>query len=193
MAELDFLLTAVELKDEQRTGWDVRGVTDPESVAAHSWGVAFLCFLFADNADVDRGTAVEMGLLHDIHEAVSGDIMSGGLTDAERAEKKEREEQGFQQLLEQYGGDRDDMESLWREYEERETPVARFVKDMDVLETALQALYYRKNERYTDEGRFFTEWDGMAEFFDGTRGRLHTDTAKQVFDDIRARYEEVER
>ncbi|MFB6294146.1 MAG: HD domain-containing protein [Candidatus Nanohaloarchaea archaeon] len=193
MTDVDFLLKALELKDETRTGWAVRGVENPESVAAHSWGAAFLTFLFAAEAGIDREDAVAMALLHDVHESVSGDIMSGGLTEAEQAEKNEAEEAGFQELLALRDRDAGDLEELWQEYESRETATARFVKDMDRVKTALQAYYYRVSERYSDEETFFKEWDGMDEFFSGTRDLLHTDTARQVFDAIHARYEEMDR
>ncbi|MDY6776911.1 MAG: HD domain-containing protein [Candidatus Nanohaloarchaea archaeon] len=191
MTDIDFLMKAMELKDEKRTGWEVRGVEEPESVADHSWGVAFLSFLFAEEAGTDREKAVRMGLLHDLHESVSGDIMSSDLSEPEEREKKRREEEGFQELLELAEGERDDLAEVREEYEERRTETARFVKDMDRLETALQALFYRTNERYRDGEEFFRKWDGMEEFFEGVREEFDTEKAKRVFDLLEDRYEEV--
>jgi len=42
MNDIDFLLKAIELKDENRTGWELRNIENPESVAGHSWGTAIL-------------------------------------------------------------------------------------------------------------------------------------------------------
>ncbi|RLM40517.1 HD domain-containing protein, partial [Haloarcula sp. Atlit-47R] len=44
--ELDSLLEWFELKDELRTGWVLRNIDSPESVAAHTWGTASLCLLY---------------------------------------------------------------------------------------------------------------------------------------------------
>ena len=58
ISSLDTLRTLYRLKDEPRTGWKIRGVVEPESVADHSWATAPLCLLYADEADVDRDHAV---------------------------------------------------------------------------------------------------------------------------------------
>ncbi|OYR56353.1 phosphohydrolase, partial [Halorubrum sp. E3] len=52
-AALDAVLAAYDLKDERRTGWQLRGVDDPESVAAHSWGVAYLVVTLGDRLAAD--------------------------------------------------------------------------------------------------------------------------------------------
>src|SRR5690606_5214441 len=67
---------AFRLKDEARGGWLLRGVRDPESVAAHSWGTALLCLLYADDAGVDRDRAMVMALVHDLAEARTGDVVA---------------------------------------------------------------------------------------------------------------------
>lgn len=72
--ELGSLLEWFDLKDELRTGWELRNVDSPESVAAHTWGTAALCLLYADQEDVDRQKAVTMALIHDLGEARTGDI-----------------------------------------------------------------------------------------------------------------------
>ena len=65
---------ALPLKDQPRTGWVQHGVGGAESVAAHSWGTAYLCLLFAEVAGVDRAKAVEIAVLHDLAEARTGDV-----------------------------------------------------------------------------------------------------------------------
>lgn len=189
MTDIDLLLKALECKDEKRTGWQVRGIEDPESVAAHSWGVAFLAFLFADDAGVDRERAVEMAVLHDIHESVSGDIRSSELDSEQRAEKKEKEAEGLHHLLALADRNLTELQERWGEYEERETETARFVKDMDKLEAALQGYFYHRNERYRDEDTYFQNWNGVDEFFEGTAEQLNTDTARKLLSAIRERYE----
>jgi len=75
---LDALLDAYALKDERRTGWQLRGVDAPESVAAHTWGVAYLVLALGDQfreglpgLDLDR--ALRLAVVHDVAEAETGD------------------------------------------------------------------------------------------------------------------------
>ena len=94
MTSLDTLLTLYRLKDETRTGWEIRGVVDPESVADHSWATALLCLLYAEEAGVNRDHAVAMALVHDLAESITGDVATR-VHDADRAvsvaEKQVRE------------------------------------------------------------------------------------------------------
>ena len=77
-AALDLLLQAARLKWVTRSGWAMRGVPDPESVAEHSWGVAVLALVLAQEsgAPLDRGRLLTTALLHDLQEVVTGDIPS---------------------------------------------------------------------------------------------------------------------
>lgn len=85
MSQIDVLLEAYELKDELRSGWQLRKIADPESVAAHTWGTATLCLLFADEAGIDRGRAVSMALVHDLAEARSTSLKDCRKTTTSRA------------------------------------------------------------------------------------------------------------
>lgn len=196
MTDIDFLMKALELKDEKRSGWELRGVEDPESVAAHSWGAAFLAFLFADEAGVNRERAVQMAVVHDLAEAETGDFVFRAEREKDRQEwtdeeKEEAEEQAVERISEGLGSG--ELRELWQEYEERETGEARFVKDMDMIEMCLQALFYEENGRYDpgEENEEFQEYENMDDFFVTTESRLNTDTGRELFESIRERYEEV--
>ncbi|MFO8064708.1 MAG: HD domain-containing protein [Spirochaetota bacterium] len=104
---IDFILKAFELKDEERAGWQLRGVRRPESVGDHSWGTAVLCWLYAPVATsearaeeeaVDRARALAMAVFHDIAEAQMGDVATR-VHESERAipqeEKQRREREAF--------------------------------------------------------------------------------------------------
>ncbi|WP_323173236.1 HD family hydrolase [Natrialba sp. PRR66] len=193
-AELGSLLELLELKDETRTGWDLRGVESPESVAAHTWGTAMLCLLYADRAGeaVDRERAVAMAVVHDAAEARTGDVATRATADDQRitAETKETmERDAIADLLNPFQDD--EPRHLWKEYEERETPVSRFVKDMDLVDNCLQALKYERANRYdesdpTDE---FNEFDDLDEFFATAAPRLRTPIGESLFEAIKERYE----
>ena len=68
------LLEALELKRLPRSGWlRVEGLQDVESVAAHSWGAAWLVAALCPEG-VNRGRALEMTVIHDLAEVRIGDI-----------------------------------------------------------------------------------------------------------------------
>ncbi|HDS11352.1 MAG TPA: HD domain-containing protein, partial [Candidatus Wirthbacteria bacterium] len=62
-ALLDFLLTTQNLSLVPRTGFVMRGVPDPESVAEHSLGVIWFALVLASLIEVDRAEVMLMALL----------------------------------------------------------------------------------------------------------------------------------
>ncbi|MFW5903616.1 MAG: HD domain-containing protein [Halolamina sp.] len=191
--ELDALLSALALKDERRTGWQLRGIDDPETVASHAWGVAYLCLLFADRAGVDPDRAVRLAVLHDLAEAKTGDVATradptADQPDPERKERRERE--AIAELLGPFESE-DALRADWEEYEARSSPEARFVKDMDLIDMCLQALYYEREGRYDPavDQPAFDEYDRLDEFFATAEPRVRTDVGRALFEAIRERYE----
>lgn len=82
-ALIEFLRVMERLKDAPRHCWTTGGRR--ESVAEHSWRVALMAMLMADEfpeADMDK--VVRMCLVHDIGEAITGDIPTFLKTDADR-------------------------------------------------------------------------------------------------------------
>ena len=67
------LLTLLQLKDIPRTGWVRAGVDNPESVAAHSWGMALLALRLCPE-HLDLSKVLSMCLVHDVAEIVVGDL-----------------------------------------------------------------------------------------------------------------------
>ena len=192
MSDLETVLRALALKEETRTGWELRGVEAPESVADHSWGVSFLCLRYGDRAGIDVDRALRMAVIHDLAEAETGDFPTRADPEADTidpAEKLRRERQVIADLLEP--GD-DELRTLWEEYESRESPEARFVKDMDLVEMCLQALRYERERRYEPgESEHFETYDHLDEFFATAEPRIRTDVGRDLFEEIRARYEAV--
>jgi putative hydrolase of HD superfamily len=162
-AHLRFWSLAIELKRLRRQGWLDRGVDDPESTADHSWAVALLAWLLArKQPDLDRDRVLLLGLLHDLPEAVAGDATpfdgvrgsSGTIdparfrdaptyTDTERLSKLESEASALEQMLD--GVDPEiasEIRVVWQEYADGTTAEARFVRQVDKLETLLQAEDY---------------------------------------------------
>ena len=156
---LEFLRNAERLKVNTRSAYTSGG--KQESVAEHTWRVALMATLLAPQfPDVDASRLVRMCLIHDLGEALGGDIPAP--EQARRAAegiagKSDMERRDLVTLLEPLPQAlRDDITSLWDEYEAARTPTARLAKAIDKLETILQhtqglnppAFDYRFNLEY---------------------------------------------
>lgn len=192
-ARIEAALAALALKDQVRTGWRQHGVTAPESVAAHSWGTAYLCMLFAEDAGVDLGKTLQIAVLHDLAEAITGDVaarLDPNDRQLSETEKSELEKSAIQRLL---AGDLGRFADLWLEYEHRSTPEAVFVREMNLLDMCLQGLKYEQERRY-DPGVLIASSGGhrhLDEFFLGARARISSPLATRLFDHVHALYLEA--
>jgi putative hydrolase of HD superfamily len=96
-----------------------------------SWLVLRLC-----PAELDRGRCLALATLHDLPEVRVGDLTPyDGVSEEE---KHAREDQAAADLL----ADRPDLLALVREYTAQQSSESRFVRDLDKLDMALQALVY---------------------------------------------------
>jgi len=156
---LEFLRNAERLKVVTRSAYTSTGTH--ESVAEHTWRVALMATLLAPQfPDVDGCRLVRMCLVHDLGEAIGGDVPAPEQARrlAEGREVKSADERrDLLTLLEPLPSSlRGDITSLWDEYEAAETPTARLAKAIDKLETILQhtqgqnppAFDYRFNLEY---------------------------------------------
>lgn len=135
------LLEALGLKALPRAGWVLRGVDAPESVAAHSWGVAWLVLALLP-AELDLGRALAYAVLHDLPEVRTGDLVpaDGVAPDDKRA----REAAALEGLTAGLGR-APDLRARWHAYEAQADPEARFVRELDRLDMALQAVAYAED------------------------------------------------
>lgn len=134
---------ANQLKHLYRQGWLRAGVGRElcESVADHSYGVALLAMLLADQLapELDTERLLRMALLHDLGEAHVGDITPAmGIT---KQVKVERERRAVQTVLAGLPA-ADVYLELWDAYEACACPESRFIKAIDRFEMALQARIY---------------------------------------------------
>ena len=118
------------LKDVLRQGWVNAGVESPESVAAHSWGMAILALkLCPPELNLER--VLTLCLVHDLPEVVVGDLTPSD----DRSTKAEDERAAMGQLAPEWV-------VLLDEYEAQSSPESVFVRSLDKLDMALQAKVY---------------------------------------------------
>ena len=131
------------LKELRRTGWIQRGVSDPETVASHSYAVALLAMMIADLRGLNTLDAVRMALIHDLAESIIGDLtpeMKMRLGDLE-----ERERRFFEDLVKLMPRElAETYLNSWRRFSRGEDEVSRLVREVDKLERGLQAVRYLK-------------------------------------------------
>lgn len=134
---LEFLRAAEGLKTATRSGWTSAG--QQESVAEHTWRLCLMALvLHRGFPDVDFARLIKICIIHDLGEAIGGDVpapeqanLPAGKSDAERRDL-------LQLLSPLPPALRDEITSLWDEYEAAQTPEARLAKALDKLETILQ-------------------------------------------------------
>lgn len=153
----DLLLQAGRLKTTPRTGWFQRGVPDPESVADHSHGVALAALMLADLAapQADRAKVLAMAVLHDLPEAVTGDLSLGASRLLPAGAKARAEGAALDELgrdLPFFAGWRE----IWDEFEAGESLEARVVRDADRLDLLAQALVYERGRGNRDLEDFWS-------------------------------------
>lgn len=152
------LLRLLSLKSVLRKGWTRHlPVEQVESVADHSYGVALLAWLLSP-PNIDRGRVIELALLHDLAEAITGDLTPADGVPTEI--KREGEKRALSALLEDFPS-HDSALSLLQEYQEGATPEARFVKALDKLDMSLQSVLYQREHG-----------GDLSEFRESARARL---------------------
>lgn len=192
-SRLELIAKVFRLKEEERSGWTLRGVTNPESVADHSWGTALLCLLFAEDAGVDPARALGIAVVHDLAEAITGD-MTARADPADRhvseASKATLEAAAIEELLPSNMPTFAKAHALWLDYERRADEAARFVRDMNLIDMCLQAAHYEAEQRYDPNVVVPSQGDfeHLDEFFVSAETRLASDLARQLFAAVKAKY-----
>ena len=164
---LEFLRAAERLKTTSRSGYTSEGL--PESVAEHTWRLCLMALVLASEfPDVDFARLIKICVIHDLGEAVGGDVpapeqarrAAAGVTTG----KAQDERRDLLTLLRPLPPSlRDEISALWDEYEAAQTPEARLAKALDKLETILQHT----------QGRNPPDFDYR---FNLAYGRQHTDS-----------------
>jgi putative hydrolases of HD superfamily len=133
---LTFLRAAERLKTVTRSGWTSEG--QRESVAEHTWRLCLMAMLlYSDAPGIDLARLLKMCLIHDLGEAISGDVPAP----AQKAgvAKAAQERTDLLQLTAPLPSPlHNEIIELWDEYEAARSPEAKLAKGLDKLETIIQ-------------------------------------------------------
>ncbi len=149
---LKFFGIAGKLKGIARSGWVEAGLPKPESVADHTFRTVFLCMLYSDLEGLDSPHLLRMALIHDLPEAIIGDLTPTKRTLQSRKKENEVMRQMLSLLPEEQ---RKKYMNAWKEYQDGKTREAKVVRQIEKLEMALQAKEY---------GEAGTKWQNLERF-----------------------------
>jgi putative hydrolases of HD superfamily len=149
---MDFLRASERLKATHRTAYTSKG--QQESVAEHTWRLCLMAMVLAPEfPGVDFARLVKICLVHDLGEAVGGDVpapeqarrLAAGLATG----KGKDERRDLLTVLEPLPSAlQAEIAELWDEYEAARTPEAKLAKALDKLETIMQHTQGRNPESF---------------------------------------------
>ena len=164
--EFGFFLNIYQLKNLYRQGWLYAGLDKNicESVAEHSFALAILCLKYQKDypETLDTNKMLIMALIHDLPEAIVGDIIPA--ENVLQGDKLRREAVSLTYLLRDYY-DSDFLYKLWLEFESGSSPTGHYVKQMDKIEMLMQALIYQKSQDVDLDSFFITSKRQMENQF----------------------------
>lgn len=177
---LEFFRSTEQLKTTLRSSWTSTGHS--ESVAQHTWRLCLMALVLAPSyPDVDFAKLVKICIIHDLGEAIGGDIPA--TQQAPGMGKAAQERADLLELLHPLPERiREEILSLWDQYEAASSPEARLAKALDKLETIMQhnqgknatGFDYRFNLEY---GKRYTSRDPLIATI---RAALDRDTMRRA-------------
>ena len=165
-----------------RTGFVMSGVSEPQTIAAHTFGVALWTLLLLermpDKTSLDTAKMLRMAILHETAEARIGDIPMPARRYLNGELISQAEKEAVRDMFADFPGD---WRLVWEEFEEAQTREARIVKAADKLELMHKILVYEHShngefERFWENDNNF-RWAGISE-------------AKEIFEEMKRRHAE---
>jgi putative hydrolase of HD superfamily len=158
------------LKRYKRTGWLIAGVSDPESIADHSFRAAALAAIVAAMEGAEPERAALLSLFHDSQETRLTDIPYLAKAYVKRAPNEQvtaEQTRGLPPVV------ADMISGGVAEYEDGASLEARCARDADKLDCLVQAVEYR------EQGN-----QNIQPWIDSSLAALRTASAKKLADAV---------
>ncbi|MDR0659828.1 MAG: HD domain-containing protein [Prevotellaceae bacterium] len=131
---ISFMAIAEKLKCNTRHSWTSTG--RPESVAEHTWRLSLMAYFIQDEfPEADINKVIQMCILHDLGEAITGDIPSFLKTEENESSENSVVIKLIKTLPRLY---QDKLLPLFKEMNELQTLEAKLYKALDKLEAVMQ-------------------------------------------------------
>ncbi|MBU4057835.1 HD domain-containing protein, partial [Patescibacteria group bacterium] len=133
---IEFLKIVGKLKKVERTGWVTQvGISNPESVAEHSFRAAIIGMFVSDIKKLNTEKVMRMLLLHDLAEAIIGDWDLNAKKKLGIEKKNEKESEAFERIMQTLPGEqKEKYGELWKEFSEGKTEEAKIAYQSEKLE-----------------------------------------------------------
>lgn len=170
---LAFFHLIEKLKTTKRTGWIENKVNSPESIADHMYRMALMALSMPNSDGINKQRCVYMALVHDLVEAIAGDISPA--MNVSKHDKHKLESDAMTQICALLDSENATLiRELWDEYENATSPEAILVKDFDKFEMIVQAFEFEDRQAGLD----------LESFFESTRGKFQTDYVKGLAEQL---------
>lgn len=150
--QVEFLVEIDKLKTVYRRAYLIADPYRRENSAEHCWHTAMMALILEEYAQsrVDIARLIKMMLIHDIVEIDAGDT---NIYDTQAAlDKADREKRGAERIFGSLPQDqRRELIMLWEEYEDENTPEAKFARALDRLIPLIHN-YYTQGKRWKEDG-----------------------------------------
>ncbi|KAL1513120.1 hypothetical protein ABEB36_002581 [Hypothenemus hampei] len=166
---LKFIEFVNNLKHLPRRGWIFTKIKDHETISGHMYAMALMTFLLGDNSQLDRLKCLQLTLVHDLAEAIVGDITPHDNVPID--EKHKKEDEAMKEITSHIGTAGLSIYKLYKEYEAKETPEAKFVKDLDRFDLLFTAACYEKRDNAPRQ---------CQEYFDSLEGKFEHPFLKKL-------------
>jgi len=186
---LNFLIEVGKLKKIPRTGFVWLGVKNPETIAQHSFRVAIMNWVLAEEVrpKLNLEKIIKISLIHDLGEIYAGDMTPyWGLLPKDSKKRREilkrwvrlpqkikekrdkekfvKEKKSLEKLIKKLEPKfKKEIMDYWLDYERLDSREGRFVKQGDKIETLLQAKEYWQSDRNSP---VFGWWEEVYELVD---------------------------
>ena len=163
-----FIIEIDKLKTIKRQTY-ILGEDRQETDAEHSWHMAMMVPLLSrySSEPIDEGHTMKICLVHDLVEIYAGDTYC---YDAKACEDKEKREHAAAEKLFSILEEplKTDIYSLWIEFEEAETPEAKFAAAMDRVQPVLLNLERNGRSWIQNEIRYSQVEKRISKIKDGS-------------------------
>ncbi|KAJ5519344.1 hypothetical protein LT330_008721 [Penicillium expansum] len=137
------------LKTTKREGWRRFGINDGESISDHMYRMSIMTMMAPPTlaAKINIPRCIKMALIHDMAEALVGDITP--VDGVSKPEKARREASVMDYITTNLlgkvpGCTGGEIKEIFEEYEADESDEAHFVHDIDKMELLLQMVEYER-------------------------------------------------
>ena len=177
---IDFLNTIEKLKCNTRHSWTSNG--RQESVAEHSWRLAVMAMLCSDEyPGLDINKVIKMCLIHDLGEAVTGDIPAFIKDEIDEKNEESAVKTLISSLPDEYSSE---FSSIFDEIKQLKTDEAKLFKTLDNMEALIShneadisswlPLEYEENLVYGQKNSEWSSWTKQL------RELIYQDSIKKI-------------